>query len=49
MQMCVCVMRQRWEVKPLLGRGFGQALRVELELQGLFALLALFTLLNLAF
>lgn len=42
-------MRQGWEVKPLLERGFGQAFRVELRLQGLFALLVLFTLLNLAF
>jgi len=49
MQMCVCVMRQQWEVKPLLGRGFGQAFRVDLELQGLFALLVLLTWLNLAF
>ena len=45
----MCVMRQRWEVKHLLGRGFGQAFRVELELQDIFALLVLFTLLNLAF
>ena len=48
--MQMCVIRQRWEVKPPLGRGFGQAFGVELrQLRGIVAPLALLTLLNLTF